>query len=143
MHLQGATVQISGANFLDGTQVFFGETEATISRRSLESRLDVLVPDNLPEDTVTISVVSGGVTQTFEEPFVLHTGVWEKVSLFPPTVQLKTPAVIEYPTEVLMGFGRALDENRNYDKFWMINKETLEWSVRFQVPVERPSSRAP
>ncbi len=118
---------INGSNFTEETKVFFGNSQATVNSISLESRMEVRVPNVSDQRYVDIKVVTGSDTLTFEDQFEYVTGVWTRVGQFPSSVQVEDGVVFETNEHVYIGFGKYVRQSDLNSEFWRLNKETLLW----------------
>ena len=80
----GENVVITGSNFTNDTQVFFGGRQANIVEIKGESIITVQVPPGFQNPFEVISVISQGIEVVFEESFEYVIGLWEQVATFDP-----------------------------------------------------------
>ncbi len=136
----GSTIVILGSNFASSTQVFFGDQVANVVTINLESRIEVTVPDIDDSALVNIRVVSGEDELTFTDPFEYHIGNWSKVTDFPSDVQLAAPVIMDLGDQVVVGYGKSIEENVLSTGFWSFNKDAETWTEiaapAFSTPVE-------
>ena len=123
-----STMVIIGSNLASDTKVFFGEVEANVTDISLESRIEVLVPDIGDSEIVSITVESDGNSLVFEEQFTYHTGTWVKAGEYPNDIQLVDPVFLDFQDEVILGYGKAQNLNTLNSDFFSLDKSSLVWT---------------
>jgi hypothetical protein len=122
----GEKLIITGKNFTDNTEVYFGNIRAQVTELLFESQLTVTIPQFSDNFQVEINVKTQDQVLTFNKPFEYVTGKWSKVGDFINNQQLIETIFLKRGDELLFGLGRV--GNNINSNIWSLDLNTFAWS---------------
>ena len=124
----GTKVTIVGNNFTEGTQVFFGDTEASIESLNDESVIVAIAPPLGANPDVTIRVVVQDTSMTFADIYQYPYGVWQLETTFIDNTQLYETAFLRINNEFVFGLGKEYGSFDLNLKMWSLDLTNYSWT---------------
>jgi IPT/TIG domain-containing protein/galactose oxidase-like protein len=81
---KGGVITLYGRNFTKSSEVYFGDTKATIIEAKFESQIKVQVPNPVDESyIVPLKVITDGKEVVYDQNFYYVIGKWDMISQMP------------------------------------------------------------
>lgn len=123
--LVGESMIITGQNFTEDTEVFFGDSKAVITSIEFESRLNLIIPE-ASDFSVPITVIVQDKTLEFNSNFEYQIGTYELINKFPEAVRLYGNAFYQTNSGLNIGLG-TVSKNSFYSKIQQYDIGSNTW----------------
>ena len=127
MELPDMVISITGGNFTENTEVYFGDSKAVIVNIKAESIIKVIVPEIKNDPFVEVKVILGNEVMIFPYLFEYIIGKWEKIETFIDDKNYYQSLFFQSDDKLLFGLGFALGFGNN-EKIWELDFDSWLWS---------------
>lgn len=122
-------ITLRGLNFTADTKVLFDGVEAEILDITVESIIRVRVPARRDKIKVPITVVKGGASYEYEEPFEYIIGGWTMIDNFPASDNFYNEVMnMQSEDQFLFGLGIVNNDQVPNTKTFLLDKNSGTWT---------------
>ncbi len=124
----GDVIILTGRNFAQETEVYFGGRQAEIIRIEQESRIALVLPERQDTPFVDIQVTAKNQQKSYDRLFEYVHGQWQRSGIFPMTGTIDHGFHFQNTEALFFGLGSMAGSGELNNRIWRYGKQDETWS---------------